>query len=310
MIILAYALGIVAALGLLIAVGGGLILFRKMVCHVTYPRAHTWADGVGKGEIPADFPLSEFENVELRSRFGYGLAAVVRPGADPTAPLVVFVHGISWTWHGMIKYMPTFLKRDWNIVSYDHRAHGNSGGRFKTFGHFEKHDLATVVAWARERFPNARSLCLYGESMGAAVLLQFLGLKTVTPDAVVVDSPFKNLWELSLYHVRQFGIPRGLRRATLCVGDLLARTLAGFSYFKVDPEAGLMATPVPVLLCHSRTDEVIPCFMSEGMAARRAPLAPTFLHLQDGATHTQSIVVNRRAYENNLWDFLVRFMKI
>jgi len=91
---------------------------------------------------------------------------------DP-APAVVLCHGI---WTGRRECLPLALKfhsAGYNVLCFDFRAHGLSGGRYTTVGHNETNDVIGAVEYLAERPEvDAERIGVIGFSMGAAATIQ------------------------------------------------------------------------------------------------------------------------------------------
>lgn len=300
------AITALAGLAVWLAFGlvSGVMLFRGLVRHQTFTPEHTLADGIKKGEIPPDFPFNSFTDFTIPSPRGYSLRGVIRHSPAATAEdVVIFSHGVSWTWHGMIKYMPMFMQRDWTIVAYDHYAHGRTNGdKTISYGFYEKHDLAAIVRWVQANCTEAKRLWLFGESMGAAIVLQALPLVEDAVHAVIVDSPFTRLTTLGRYHLKRRRIPTPAHGLALACADWLARTQASFSFAQVNPINELAKVNLPVFLAHGLADETVPPAMAREYANRFASRLQ--LHLQARASHAQSIITNSNEYNRLVAKFI------
>ena len=90
------------------------------------------------------------DDVNRRYHFPHeaSTAAFPQPGSNKT---MILVHGISYTRMGMVKYMPIFRRLGWNILIYDQRFFGRSGGSNTSFGYYEKRDLVAAFDWAKNK---------------------------------------------------------------------------------------------------------------------------------------------------------------
>lgn len=86
---------------------------------------------------------------------------------EPARGTVVYLHGVADNRASGVGTIARFLRRGFEVVTYDSRAHGGSGGEACTYGFFEKDDLKLVIDTVR-RLP----VVLIGTSLGAAVALQ------------------------------------------------------------------------------------------------------------------------------------------
>ena len=106
---------------------------------------------------PDNFDSLTKREVTILSPFGYELKIIlVEP--NHANHYIIFSHGVTENKINSIKYMNLFLQRGFNAIIYDHRRHGESGGKTTSYGYYEKFDLKTIVHWIKaEKGPDLLS---------------------------------------------------------------------------------------------------------------------------------------------------------
>ncbi|GAE43370.1 hypothetical protein JCM21738_2 [Mesobacillus boroniphilus JCM 21738] len=152
--------------------------------------------------VPDEYDVLPKREVSIPSSFGYPLKAVlVEP--HKTNRYIIIAHGVTQSKTNSVKYMNLFLNRGFNAVIYDHRRHGESGGKTTSYGYYEKFDLKSVVDWLREEKGPDLLLGIHGESMGAATLLLYAGMIEDGADFYVADCPFSDFSEQLAYRIKE-----------------------------------------------------------------------------------------------------------
>ncbi|MDY7041940.1 MAG: alpha/beta fold hydrolase [Chloroflexota bacterium] len=142
-----------------------------------------------------------------------------------------------------------------NVFLFDHRGHGQSGGRYTTLGPLEVRDFLGAVAYVRSRPDVAPDrIGAYGFSMGAGVVVV---AAAESPDihAVVADSVFADLGDV----VRRMGTVwlRGSNRSFSWGQPMLwaCWLWTGQDLDAYEPVAVIgRISPRPVLLIHGELD--------------------------------------------------------
>jgi pimeloyl-ACP methyl ester carboxylesterase len=309
----------VLVLGLLVLLLG-LVSYRGMIHYRMRDEAYIRQAALDAGDFDAsaiDLPWIE---EDIASPGGYSLRvhALEPDVAQRAGKVAVFHHGIGWGWLGMIRYMELFRQAGWAVVAYDSRGHGSSGGGRPSYGYYEKRDLAAVVDWAigrdgrAGRFPSEGGFVIFGESMGAATVLQYAPLDSRL-DAVIADCPYSSALGELKYRLRAVAVPPGLRDLVAIAADALCRRLEGFSLRDANPEAAILDTEVPILFIHGLEDKYVPYAMSLRMAEsrkRKLPGAVTELLLMPGARHAQSIRADKARYVAAIHEFLEKALPV
>lgn len=303
-IILISGLSLLFSLSLLYA---GLVLYAFRGMFRAKPADPDWilSSSLESGDIEQAWLEKPWQHFELLSRQGNRLAAYALAGS--TSKTAVFHHGFGWSWYGMLRYMRPFIDAGWNVLALDSRGHGRSGrGVWPSFGYYEKHDLAQLLDRAYELFPDTDYLLTYGESMGAATVLQHAAIDSRV-QAVVADCSFSSAADELDHHLRRRFLPGWLRSSVIRSVNALLRRLDGFSIHDAAPDKAIMQTAVPILLIHGQADRYVPWEFSVRMYQARKGMAPTYLLLVPEARHARSRHIAPELYDSTVADFVRRF---
>lgn len=132
---------------------------------------------------------ADFAPIDLVAEDGIKLSGSVIEPPGPAKGTVLFFHGV----HACRSLDSACEARDrgWRAVAIDFRAHGESGGKFTSFGYFESYDVRAAVRYARERWKN-EPLAVWGVSMGAAAIIYAQDV-TKDCDAIAIESCYATI---------------------------------------------------------------------------------------------------------------------
>jgi pimeloyl-ACP methyl ester carboxylesterase len=156
-------------------------------------------------------------------------------GAGLRRETLVYLHGIADNRGSAVGIVRRFTQRGFDVIAYDSRAHGESGGSACTYGFFEKQDLRLVLDTI-EQSP----VVLLGTSLGAAVALQEAG-QDDRVGAVVAAETFADLRTVAIERAPFFYTMGTIERAFE-----VAESEGNFKIEAVSPEAAafsISATP-------------------------------------------------------------------
>ncbi len=239
----------------------------------------------------------------IPSPSGYSLKCVCMEPHD-TKKWVIICHGVTENKINSIKYANIFIKLGFNAVVYDHRRHGESGGKTSSYGHYEKFDLQAVIAELKRRKGNDILLGIHGESMGAVTTLLYAGMLQDEADFYVVDCPFSD-FEEQIKHQMSQEVP--LPSWTVFpIGRAFIRLRDGYWTSEVSPIDYVQNIQKPVLFIHSEPDLYIPVSMTKDLYEKKE--GPKQLYLAKKGGHAQSYNENPEEYEAKIRAFLHTFL--
>ena len=219
-----------------------------------------------------------FEDVELLTEDKVGLHGWFVP-SDNARYTVLFFHGNAGNISHRLDSIAIFNRMSLNVFIIDYRGYGQSQGRTTEKGTYRDAEAAwSHLTEARGIDPNR--IIVFGRSLGASIAAWLA--RRHTPGALILESSFSSVPSMAqrLYPI------------------LPVRWLSKFDY---DTRRYVSGITCPLLVVHSKTDEIIP--YAEGrLVFDAAPVAKQFLDIRGG--HNDGFIVTGQAYVDGLSSFI------
>ena len=208
---------------------------------------------------PKDFNVP-YKDVSFTTQDGIKISGWFIPSAKPTSKTIILLHGYPAD-KGDILASRLFLHKNYNLLFFDFRYFGESEGNYSTLGKNEVLDLLAAINYLRSQ--NINEIGVWGISLGAAVALM-TAPKAPEIKAIVAESSYAKLdWIAYQY----FNIPL-LRYPLAELGRLWDILFLRIDIKTVSPVDAAKKINIPVLLIHSKKDDVIP--FQNGLALKEA----------------------------------------
>jgi fermentation-respiration switch protein FrsA (DUF1100 family) len=226
---------------------------------------------------PKDAGL-DYETVWLTAEDGVRLEAWYVP-APAARGAALLAHGNAGNIAHRVDYALLFHRLGYSLLLFEYRGYGRSEGKPSEEGTYADARAAWRHLVTERGFPPKR-IVLVGESLGGAVVARLAADER--PGALVLASSFVSVPEL----------------AAELYPWLPARRLTRYRY---DTLEALERVLCPVLIAHSRQDDIVPFRHGERLfAAVKGPKA--FLELAGG--HNDGFLFTREAWREELGRFL------
>ncbi|WJY28650.1 MULTISPECIES: alpha/beta hydrolase [Sporosarcina] len=240
--------------------------------------------------------------MKIQSPNGYLLHAVYLKPLDTTRTVII-THGVTENKINSMKFARMFERLGFNSVVYDHRRHGESGGKTTSFGFYEKMDLHAIIGAVRSRIGKRALLGIHGESMGAATMILTAGTYEEEADFYVADCPFSDFTE-QVFHILRTTTP--LRSPKVIrIANLFLKIRDGYTTTLVSPKEAVDQVKKPMLFIHSLEDDFILPAMTEDLYERKQ--GPKAIKLFPKGAHARSFNENPEEYEMTVRRFLRKY---
>ncbi|MBM3460852.1 MAG: alpha/beta hydrolase [Armatimonadetes bacterium] len=246
-------------------------------------------------ETPADLGWA-YQDISFSSH-GTPLQGWYVPCATHTDKTVIFLQGHGDDKRKFLARHGAILHEKYNLVAFDLRNQGQSGGTTTTMGFYERDDMLAAIEYAKTSL-GATKIGIMGLSMGGATVLE---AAAASPDvkAVISDSPYASVADqvADVAGVRGYPLSKYVGwAASAKIGWDVGHPLA-----PRDPINAVPTMTQPLLLIHGDADDYVLPQHSERLSAARP--ANTTRWVVPGARHVQNDLVAGAEYKQRVQDF-------
>ncbi len=221
-----------------------------------------------------------YEDISLTTSDGLTLSGWFVPAEAATA-VVLFCHGNAGNISHRLDTLRLFHKMGLSTFIFDYRGYGLSQGKPTEQGTY----FDVEAAWrylVEDRGISPDQIIIFGRSLGGAIAAHLA--QTNSPRALIVESAFSSIKDMG---------------ATI-YPFLPVRLLVRFEYNTVD---FLKNVSCPVLISHSKSDEMIPFKL--GRQLFEAANDPKEF-MEFGGSHNEGFLASGDAYQKRLAEFIMR----
>lgn len=290
-LLIALGLFLISATLILLLVGPTLLLHPRRRTAEFYRR-------LGRPVTPSEAGL-QFESISVPVEEGIALSSWLIRAAVPPKGTLIYLHGVADCKIDGIRFAKLMHARGYNVFLFDARRHGESGGKFCTYGYYEKYDVLRIIDFLLSRNGLAAGrIGLFGTSMGAAVALQAASIDPRIA-AVAAENSFATLRTIfDDYQKRMIMLPFHYLRNMVIVRSEFA---AHFKASDVSPLDAVRKIHIPVLIIYGRDDPRISHHYSLQLFEQANE--PKEMLPIEGAAHTDLWDVGGAVYEETLIRF-------
>lgn len=242
------------------------------------------------------------EPVETVSEDGLRLVGELYYADEPTDHYLLCMHGFHSGPKDFVCAVDFFRSLGYNVLLVTQRTHGESEGKWITFGVKERYDCRRWCHYLVNRFGEQIGIVLDGISMGATTVLMATELdlpKNVK--AVMADCGYTSPWEIVCdVAKRSMHIPK---YPFMPLFRLVVKGLVGLDLKEASAVTAMEKNETyPVLFIHGLADDFVPHHMS--VSNYNACRMPKRLVSVEGAGHGLSYLVDEAACQEACATFL------
>ena len=224
---------------------------------------------------------------------------------SPGKRTIVLMHGQGSIRDNYIsmEVSKVLFQHNYDLLLFDFRGHGNSGGDVGSIGMLETRDVAGALAYLKSRGVTEVGILAY--SMGASTVL------LAAPDhpemrAIVADSPFADLYSILEGQRAKTNMPPSFFNPGII---LMSQVLYGINPMENQPkEAMARLGHLPILIIHSTVDDLVPVSNAYELQKAGASNPNLEVWIVKGSGHVTAFADYRQEYLDRLIAFFDKYL--
>lgn len=213
---------------------------------------------------------------------------------------VILVHGLGGNRYSNYPVAEMFLKKGYNVITYDQRSSNENTAQYTTFGYWEKYDLIDYINYVSEQAPQQKA-GVWATSFGGATA----GLAMENKDAerkidfLILDCPVSSMKWMVEEEMRKMDIGLPISYMTFC-GNFINKIKLDFSYEDVNVCNAIKDIEIPILIINSKADTVTPQFMGQDIYDSISEENHKTIWTVDDSEHTEMWLDHNEEYKENV----------
>jgi pimeloyl-ACP methyl ester carboxylesterase len=195
--------------------------------------------------------IPESKSLSCLSYDGLKLDGIyLEPNNDSARVTVIMLHGIRSSKEYYLSMAAELVNEGIAVLLIDHRAHGDSEGKYCTFGVKEKRDVESWIDLLKQEYPLNR-VGVWGQSLGGAIGLQSMAIDKRI-EFGIIESTFSELKTIGPdYLERMFAIRWKWLNSYL---DYRIGKIGDFNTGLADPNTACKGINQPIIMVHGNED--------------------------------------------------------
>lgn len=237
--------------------------------------------------------------------------------SDKTA---IVQHGYRSNALNLMEEAEMLYNQGYNVLIPDARSHGRSGGRYITFGAYEKND---INAWIEQELANKpeQKIVLLGVSMGAAIVMMSQETPHPNVQALIEDCGYysieqqaRDVARLIIEKLQYIPLVQSIDwyahedKIINSLNHNYVKPILKIDLFSISPLQAVAKSPLPKLFIHGTADWFIRPVAMEKLYAASSGYKEKFY--VSGAGHAENITVGGILYRNRVTAFLATVEKM
>ena len=242
--------------------------------------------------------------VSLASKHGYTINGTYIRCEGDSKNTIILLHDFNGSRWSVMKYADIYLSKGFNILIYDAKGHGESGGTNSTLGYDEKDDLDLMVDYIVAGNKHG-TIGVYGQGLGGftALLHSELNKESKKVRFYIIDSSFSDVQSyLTLKANKEYNLKNPLLvKPLIFYANVVNFYKSKFILSKTSITDALKDISTPMLFIHGKNDPDIPSSMTSTLYKAKKDIKQ--LYLPNSNKHCNSYNDNTEEYRKKVLDF-------